>query len=72
MTSDDCDTESSRQELLDAIEVANDELEQCIDNANRTASHGEMRPSTMMAFNKMEEAMAILAPVDPTRVVDDE
>lgn len=60
-----------RQELLDAIEAANDELAQGINNANLTASHGEMRPSTHMAFNKMEEAMAILAPVDPTRVIED-
>lgn len=64
--------ESSRQELLAAIEEANDELEQGIEHANRTASRGEMRPSTMMAFSKMEEAMEILSHVDQTRVVDDE
>lgn len=57
----------SNESTLEAVEKTNDLLEKGIQWANQTASHGEMRPSTHLAFKNMEEAMETLAEVDPTR-----
>ncbi|WP_337653241.1 hypothetical protein [Halomontanus rarus] len=65
-------TDVTRAELLEAIETANDELADGLEKANRSYSAGSLRPSTHMAFKHMEQAMAAIGPVDPTRNTDAE
>lgn len=64
--------EPSHDALLEAIEDANDALVEAIEWANVTASHGEIRPSTALAFDRMENAHHVLSEVDPTREEVDE
>ena len=65
-----CAVDTGMDRLLEAIEEANDHLATSLEMANKTAEHGDMRPTTALAFRKAERAMSVLTEVDPTRSYD--
>ena len=64
------ESDASREELLLAIEDANDNLAVALDLANKTVSKGDVRPTTIVAFRDVERAAMCLTKVDPTRTMD--
>lgn len=61
------ESDATRAELLAAIEQANDELSDAVPAMNRYASHDDVRPSAIQAFDRLQDALDVLADVDPTR-----
>ena len=60
-------SDTPREELLEVIERANDELCDAVPNMNTYVSHDEVRPSAVSAFDRMQNAIDELSQVDPTR-----
>lgn len=56
-----------KEDTTPTIEEANDRLADGIEKANMTAKRGDMRPSTAMAFDALQDAHEILCTIDPTR-----
>lgn len=57
-----------REELLDAIEAANDELAEVVEIANTHVKGGRnIRPTAALVFGRLEDAHHTLCEVDPTR-----
>ena len=66
------DDEPSREDLLDAIEEANDLLADVMRDGNTYTGHDEVRPSAVRGFDRAQEAHTRLVEVDPTRTSPDE
>jgi hypothetical protein len=65
-------SDASREELLEAIEEADDLLVEVLGHANTYVSHEKVRPSATLGFDKAEEAQSVLAEADPTRTFEDD
>lgn len=61
-----------RDELLASVEAANDEVAQALVWAAKTADKEDMRPSTAMAFDRIQAAHTILTKIDPSRSIETE
>lgn len=66
------DDEPTREELLAAVEEANDLLADVMRDAGTYAAHDEVRPSAIRGFDRAQEAHTRLVDVDPTRTTPDE
>lgn len=64
------ESDLSRAQLLEIIEDANDELADAVPHMNRHTSHEEVRPSAILSFDRMQDAIDILTVADPTRTED--
>jgi len=58
-------------ETQEVVESVDSLLQDALKHANTTMSHGEVRPSTKMAFDKVEEARLELDRIDDLEFSED-